>query len=83
MIHLCGMEYGQLEPWCKVKEGLLQENPNILDENLKQPLYRNKNSQMKQENYGAFNQSPNFTKGSLKASKLEICGRGKTKIAYS
>ncbi len=46
---------------------------------LKQPLYGNKNSQMKQENYGAFNQSPNFTKGSLKASKLEIFGRGKNK----
>ncbi len=77
------MEYGQFEPWCKVKEGLLQENPSILDEILKQPLYGNKNSQMKQENYVAFIQSPNFTKMSLKASELEICGRGKTKMAYS
>jgi hypothetical protein len=25
------MEYGKLEPWCKVKEGLLQENPNIFE----------------------------------------------------
>jgi hypothetical protein len=60
---------------CKVKEGLLQLNPNILNEILKQPLYGNKNSQMKHENYGAFNQIPNFTNGSLKAFQFVEGGK--------
>jgi hypothetical protein len=38
-------------------------------------LYGNKNSQMKHENYGAFNQIPNFTNGSVKASKFVEGGK--------